>query len=232
VPYQRSDGGFSAGSRHLLNVGLPLVATSDCAARWSDSKVGEGQICADFDAGTVRRDSCNGDSGGPINAYDSRGCPIQVGLVSWGHEDCGLIKNYGVYTRISYHAAWLRRRVPDLSTSTAGRAATGNDVSAAEFVSQVQALIVGARREVSIAVKPGGIIRLDGKFSFEARSDIAGRLVIIDVNADGIATQIFPNEYVSREDLSLVQAGKTVAVPGPGYGFDYFRAAPPWARAG
>ena len=36
----------------------------------------------------------------------------------------------------------------------------------------------------------------------------------------------------SSDDLSLVQAGKTVAVPGPGYGFDYFRAAPPWARAG
>jgi secreted trypsin-like serine protease len=231
VPYQRSDGSsFNAGSRHLLNVGLPLVATSDCAARWSDRKVGAGQICAGFDAGSVRRDSCNGDSGGPINAYDSRGCPIQVGLISWGHEDCGLIRNYGVYTRISYYAAWLRRHVPDLPTATAGRPATGNDLSAAEFVAQAQALIGGARREVTIVIKPGGSIKLDGKFSFEARSGIAGWLVIIDVNADGVATQIFPNEYVAREDLSLVQAGRTVTVPGPGYGFDYFRAAPPLGK--
>jgi hypothetical protein len=35
-----------------------------------------------------------------------------------------------------------------------GRAATGNDLSAAEFVSQAQALIGGARREVTIAIKP------------------------------------------------------------------------------
>jgi secreted trypsin-like serine protease len=56
VAYQRSDGSsFSAGSRQLLHVGLPLVATDDCAARWPASKVREGQVCAGFDAGTVRR---------------------------------------------------------------------------------------------------------------------------------------------------------------------------------
>jgi hypothetical protein len=167
---------------------------------------------------------------GSINAYDSRGCPIQVGLVSWGHEDCGLIKNYGVYTRISYYGSWLPRHVPDLPPVTSRRTATRNDLSAAEFVAQAQALISGAQRGITIAIKPGGTIKIDGRFSFEARSEIAGRLLIIDVNADGIATQIFSNEYVAREELSLVQAGKTVTVPGPGYGFDYFRAAPPLGK--
>jgi hypothetical protein len=37
-------------------------------------------------------------------------------------------------------------------------------------------------------------------------------------------------EYVAREDLSLVQAGQTAIVPGPGYGFDHFRAAPPLGK--
>jgi secreted trypsin-like serine protease len=231
VRYDRSDGGgFSAGSRHLLHVGLPLVATNDCAARWPDSRVAEGQICAGFDTGTTRRDSCNGDSGGPLNAYDSRGCPTQVGLVSWGADDCGLPNSYGVYTRISYHADWLRRRAPGLQASTAGHPATGNDLSATEFVTQARALIGSAGHAVTVAVNPGGPIKIDGQFTFAARSDIAGRLVIIDVNADGIATQIFPNQYVAREDLSLVQAGKTVTVPGPGYGFDYFRASPPLGK--
>jgi secreted trypsin-like serine protease len=92
----------------------------------------------------MRRDSCNGDSGGPINAYDSRGCPTQVGLVSWGYEDCGLPKTYGVYTRISYYADWLRQRVPGLQKPTVGFPATGNDLSAAEFVAQAQDLVGGA----------------------------------------------------------------------------------------
>jgi secreted trypsin-like serine protease len=231
VRSDRSDStGFSAGSRHLLHVGLPLVATNDCAARWPSSKIADGQLCAGFDTGATRHDSCNGDSGGPLNAYDSRGCPIQVGLVSWGAADCGILKNYGVYTRISYHSAWLRRHVPGLQTLTAGHPVTGNDLTAAEFVAQTQALIGSARGAVATAVKPGGPIKLDGHFTFEARSDIAGRLVIIDVNADGVPTQIFPNQYVAREDLSLVQAGKTVTVPGPGYGFEYFQAAPPLGK--
>jgi hypothetical protein len=231
VHYDRSDGGgFSAGSRHLLHVGLPLVATNDCAARWPGSKVAEGQICAGFDTGGKRRDSCNGDSGGPLNVYDSRGCPTQVGLVSWGPEDCGLPNGYGVYTRISYHADWLRRNVPGLQASVAGHPTTGNDLSAAEFVAQAKSLIGNTHSAVTVAIKPGGPITIGGQFTFEARSDIPGRLVIIDVNADGIATQVFPNEYVAREDLSLVQAGKAVTVPGSGYGFDYFRAAPPLGK--
>ena len=229
MAYQRSDGSsFSAGSSQLLHVGLPLVATDDCAARWRANKVSGGQICAGFDAGTERRDSCSGDSGGPLNAYDSRGCPIQVGLVSWGHEDCGLLKCYGVYTRISHHAAWLRRHVPELEGATTGRPAMGNDLSASEFVEQMQT--AGGRHDVTIAIKPAGTIKLGAAFAFEARSKIAGRLLIIDVNAEGIATQIFPNEFVEREDLSLMQAGGAVTVPGPGYGFDYFRAAPPLGK--
>jgi len=93
----------------------------------------------------------------------------------------------------------------------------------------VQALSAGARQDVTIAIKPAGTIKLGGTFTFEARSKLAGRLLIIDVNAEGIAKQIFPNEFVDREDLSLVQPGKSVTVPGPGYGFD-FRATPPLGK--
>jgi hypothetical protein len=40
----------------------------------------------------------------------------------------------------------------------------------------------------------------------------------------------FLTSSLKRQHLSLVQAGKTVTVPGPGYGFDYFRAVPPLGK--
>ena len=193
------------------------------------AKLGKDSFAPDLTRGRGGATAATATAAGPLNAYDSRGCPIQVGLVSWGHEDCGSLKNYGVYTRISYHAAWLRRHVPGLEGATAAHTAMGNDLSAGEFVAQVQALTAGAR-DITIAIKPAGTIKLGGTFNFEVRSKMAGRLLIIDVNAEGIATQIFPNEFVAREDLSLVQAGGAVTVPGPGYGFDYFRAAPPLGK--
>lgn len=230
--HTRSDGSaLLAGSRRLLHVGLPLVATPDCAARWSGRMVANGQLCAGFEGGTTRKDSCGGDSGGPLNVYDRRGCPTQVGLVSWGAADCGLPQTYGVYTRISAYADWLRRQVPGLAGATAtASAASGSDLTAAEFVEQVATLVGGDKGQVRIAIKPIGPIKVDGKFAFDVTSRVAGRLIIIDVNAEGIATQIFPNEFVVDSAKSLIGAGASIAVPGPGYGFDHFRAEPPLGK--
>lgn len=227
---KRGDGSrLRAGSFPLLHVDLPLVSTQVCAKRWPHNKVGAGQLCAGYDSPDAGKDSCNGDSGGPINAYDERGCPTQVGLVSWGTRRCGAPKAYGVYTRISHYAGWLRRQVPDIpqATTSAGR---GNDLSATDFLGQVSGLLGGSTDRVVIGVRGGQVVKLGGTFAFEVSSEIAGRLIIIDVNAAGVATQIFPNQFVADASRSLIKAGETVLVPGPGYGFDYFRAAPPLGK--
>jgi secreted trypsin-like serine protease len=221
-------GTVSAGSLTLQQVELPMVGTDQCAGRWKDSLVGKGQICAGFDGGR-RQDTCEGDSGGPLVLYDAKGCPIHVGLVSWGAVDCGKPKMYGVYTRVSYHAQWLRDHVPGINASTDHPVAS-SDLTPAEFVAQVAALTSPRSGQSSISVRGGAIAEVGGSFVFEARSNVAGRLIIIDVNADGVATQIFPNEYVLQEDKSLISAGQPVVVPGPGYGFDHFRADPPLGK--
>lgn len=228
--YERSDGGhFLAGSRRLLHVGLPWVPTPDCSARWPGKLVGAGQICAGFEAGA--KDSCGGDSGGPLVMYDAKGCPTHVGLVSWGARDCAAPKTYGVYTRLSHHAAWLRRHVPEVKAKSApARPDHSADLSPAEFVVQAQALLGGVAGNARIGVPGGATVKNGGTFAFEAQSEVPGRLIIIDVNADGVATQIFPNEFVADGAKSQIKAGEVVTVPGPGYGFDHFRAEPPLGR--
>jgi len=238
--HTRADGSsVSAGSLKLQQVGLPMVPTEQCLAAWKNiddtaSSIGAGQICAGYEAVTDMKqwkDSCGGDSGGPLVHYDDRGCPTHVGLVSWGHTSCGKPKAYGVYTRLSHHAAWLRQHVPGvLARPVVTAAAVGTaDLSAMEFVALASSVTDGRRDDVRIAVEGGPVVRNGSLYRFSLTSQVAGRLLIFDVNADGIVTQIFPNQYVLREDLSLVRKGETVTVPGAGWGVQ-FRAEPPFGK--
>jgi secreted trypsin-like serine protease len=52
-------------------------------------------ICAGYAQGG--KDSCSGDSGGPLMVPDGQGW-MQAGIVSWG-DGCAEPNKYGVYTR-------------------------------------------------------------------------------------------------------------------------------------
>lgn len=225
--YQSRDGQrLSAGSLRLKEVEVPLVSEEACAKRWRDRLISTGQLCAGYEAAGSRKDSCNGDSGGPINAYDDEGCPTQVGIVSWGAGDCGRPGAFGVYTRISQYADWLRSRVPGLkSSSKAGR--LGTDLTPAAFVRGIEAAVGSGRDQVRLSIVGNAPIHVGDSFSFEVDSSVGGRLVIVDVNAKGVATQIFPNAYVLDSEKSLIRSRQKLTIPGPEYGFSHFRAAPP-----
>lgn len=65
----------SQGSRYFY-----LRTTTRCAARYGESNIKDGNICATTSEGV---DSCYGDSGGPLFKEQSIGQKL-TGIVSWG----------------------------------------------------------------------------------------------------------------------------------------------------
>jgi secreted trypsin-like serine protease len=93
-------------SYDLRQVEVPLVADSDCRGYYPtisfagfdygfDART---MICAGLPEGG--RDSCTGDSGGPLMVPDGAGGWLQVGASSWG-EGCARAARPGVYARLA-----------------------------------------------------------------------------------------------------------------------------------
>jgi secreted trypsin-like serine protease len=59
-------------------------------------------------AKTDGRDTCGGDSGGPILRRDAEFGWVQVGIVSFGVGSCGQAALPGVYTRLALYTDWIR----------------------------------------------------------------------------------------------------------------------------
>lgn len=87
----------------LRAVSLPIVEKQKCNRTYTFLGGITGQmICAGFEEGG--RDSCFGDSGGPM--VDPNG--LLVGVVSWGFESCAAPHFPGVYGRVSAVRDWIR----------------------------------------------------------------------------------------------------------------------------
>ncbi len=57
------------------------------------------------------KDSCNGDSGGPVIGQETTDGPMYlVGVVSSGTSECG-IGQAGIYTRMAEYEEWLREHL-------------------------------------------------------------------------------------------------------------------------
>ncbi|XP_053679736.1 trypsin beta-like [Anopheles nili] len=78
----------------LRTVRIPITSMATCIAQWSPVRIAKTAICA----GHPGRDSCNGDSGGPL-VQDGQ----QIGLVSWGADQCGSAYP-GIYTYVGNKA--------------------------------------------------------------------------------------------------------------------------------
>lgn len=88
----------------LMRVHLPLIDVDKCAQIYANDgvKIWYKQICAGGENG---KDSCSGDSGGPLQAPEN-GKFIQYGIVSFGGNKCGE-RRPGVYTKIVYYMDWI-----------------------------------------------------------------------------------------------------------------------------
>ncbi len=101
--------------RKLHEVDIEVIDPKECKAVYEslqvpDFVIGDTEICATGPSGG--KDSCFGDSGGPLIVADKTNDKgyTQVGIVSWGPQ-CGNPLFPGVYTRVSSFSDWIQKNV-------------------------------------------------------------------------------------------------------------------------
>lgn len=195
-------------SNRLLVARLPLQPTGDCirqydkvraTAGFTDYKITSAHLCAGYPLGA--KDTCQGDSGGPMLAHDGAVRPIQIGVVSFGYG-CARPGFYGVYTRISSHADWLKRMVPTLKGAVwAVQESTAEPSRATEALDEVIARFAPAQDRVKIDLCRNAFnglqcgltaAKVGDRLALRITSQVDGQLVLIDEDSSGVLTQVFP----------------------------------------
>ncbi|CAH2090287.1 unnamed protein product [Euphydryas editha] len=95
------------GSQQQLDV--PLVSLETCERIFGESvPIHEGQLCAGGEEG---KDACSGFGGAPL-ILNRDGQYVQVGIVSFGSENCGSEGVPSVYTNIAHYYNWIVDNLP------------------------------------------------------------------------------------------------------------------------
>lgn len=94
-----------------MHVQVPVISNVRCSAAYSayNREIVDSQLCA---GGVPDKDSCSGDSGGPLMSADVKlkdGAIhyYVVGVVSFGAVMCGSTGIPGVYTRVGSYSKWI-----------------------------------------------------------------------------------------------------------------------------
>merc|ERR1712013_54851 len=98
----------ASSSQQKLEV--PVLSSSDCTKKFGKFLPEDSQICAGGEQG---KDSCKGDSGGPLyysHKIGGKNTWYLLGLVSFGAKQCGNGKP-GVYSRVESFMPWIRRNL-------------------------------------------------------------------------------------------------------------------------
>lgn len=96
----------ASNSQYKLFVALNGVSTGTCRAQFPSANIDDRQICAGGEPG---KDSCKGDSGGPLMLVDvTQGQAVYylAGIVSFGRQ-CGSAGVPGVYTKVNRFGDWI-----------------------------------------------------------------------------------------------------------------------------
>jgi secreted trypsin-like serine protease len=91
----------------LQRVEVPIVSLETCRAAADavgeyagGEAISERMLCAGVPEGG--KDSCHGDSGGPLLVEDADGRPLLAGIVSFGYTNgCAQPEGYGVYAKVA-----------------------------------------------------------------------------------------------------------------------------------
>lgn len=93
-----SEGGSTLPTS-LRYVSVPVVSRTTCRSEYGTSAITDNMFCA----AASGKDSCNGDSGGPITITSTG---VLAGTVSWG-QGCAEAGFAGVYERIGNYVDYI-----------------------------------------------------------------------------------------------------------------------------
>ena len=98
-------------SSRLQAVAIPILDSEECRSVYSGKYLIDRSkhVCGGYLKSGLR-DSCTGDSGGPLIVIAGPTKFLQVGVVSFGYY-CGQPKAPGVYARVSSYPTWILERI-------------------------------------------------------------------------------------------------------------------------
>jgi len=99
---KRSSDAFGTDILHEATV--PIVASHICRNVYMDYHITDNMFCAGYERG--RKDSCAGDSGGPLLCQDDTSRWTVFGITSFG-EGCGKRGKFGIYTKLPNYVKWI-----------------------------------------------------------------------------------------------------------------------------
>ncbi|CAH0627104.1 unnamed protein product [Chrysodeixis includens] len=91
------------GTRVLHEAQVSTIQQGVCRRSYWQYAITDDMVCA----GRGRRDSCAGDSGGPLLCKDRYARYFLQGITSFG-DGCGKRGKYGIYTRTAGYVSWMR----------------------------------------------------------------------------------------------------------------------------
>merc|ERR1719289_282389 len=83
------------------------TACSTLEMKYTKENITENMICA----AQPDKDSCEGDSGGPLITKEDGAYYSVIGVVSWGPDNCATHDKPGVYARVSKQLEWIREHI-------------------------------------------------------------------------------------------------------------------------
>lgn len=232
----RSGGIAIAESETLRDAVVPLASFDDCVRALNPAAIEDArQLCAGWNRGG--RDTCAGDSGGPLVALDTQGCPVVVGVTSFGSKKgCAVAATYGVYTRLSFFRDWIERNAPGtqfVDTPPRPMGAEARSVLLRVLIDSFAGLDAGLTlsmvdRETgeAFASDAGRIIVPEGRsvaYRVSSTGGVSGQLVLVDrkqgrTTADGQLSSeyvlMFPNAHVSSRAGILLAPGAPATIGG------------------